>query len=222
MRYFGPKKTNIIFAADLPSLDGNLKLLDQIVEFIDVIKVCSPLIYEESAKSIRILADRYKKPIFADLKIADIPYTSANVIRMVRDKGGKAAMVHGFIGADGIMECLDAAREDLGIIIQLELTNPGGLLFTQPIANDVAKLASSLGVYGTQAPGNRPERIKAIRNIIGPEKIIVCCGVGHQGGTLSSVLESGGDYAIIGRAIHQSTDPVKAIQQILRTKNKEV
>ena len=70
MKYFGPKDTNIIFAADLPSLDRNLKIIDQIIEYIDVIKVCSPLIYEESAKAIRILADRYKKPVFADLKIA--------------------------------------------------------------------------------------------------------------------------------------------------------
>jgi len=215
MKFLGTPKSHIIFAADLPTLDENLKVIDEIQHQIDVIKVCSPLIYGESVKAIQKLADRYNKPIFADLKVADIPYTSASIVKMVRDNGGKAVMVHGFIGIDGIEECLKAADDKIGIIIQLELTNPGGILFTQPIADDIAKLSSTLNIYGTQAPGNRPDRIRAIRNIIGPEKIIVCCGVGYQGGTLKGVIESGGDYAIIGRAIYKAPSPLEAVQSIL-------
>ena len=126
-------------------------------------------------------------------------------------------MLHGITGIDSIEACVTAASDDLGIILQLELTNPGGKMFTQNFAEDIAKLAPMLGVYGVQAPGNRPNRIAKIRNIVGNELVIVCCGVGKQGGKFSQVMQSGGNYAIVGRAIYESKDPLKAVSKIINS-----
>jgi orotidine-5'-phosphate decarboxylase len=213
--YFGSRKTSIILAADLPTLDDNLSLIDRVADHVDVIKIASPLVYREGARAIRAVADRSHKPVFADLKVADVPHTDARIVDLVRRFGGAAVMVHGFVGPDALEDCMEAARDQIGIIVQLELTNPGGAMFTQPIAEDMARLAREIGVYGVQAPGNRPDRIRAIRGVVGPEMTVVCCGVGAQGGTYGTVLASGGTYAIIGRSIYEAADPVRAIYQIL-------
>jgi orotidine-5'-phosphate decarboxylase len=214
-KILGEKRTGLIFAADLPSFDENARVLDVISEYVDVIKVCNPLVMREGAATIRKLADRYGKPVFADLKVADVPHTSAQIVKIVADNGGSAVMVHGFVGPDGISECMEAAGDNVGIIVQLELTNPGGKLFTAPIANDMARLAADMGVYGTQAPGNRPNRIAEIRDIIGPDPVIVCCGVGAQGGKHNEVMQAGGTYSIVGRAIYNAEDPVQAVTAVL-------
>lgn len=213
--YFGTWKTGIIFAADLPSSEDNFRILDEIHENIDVIKLSGFLALKESVSCIRKFKERYNKPIFADFKVADVPHTNEKIIELVKDQGGDAVMVHGIIGPDGIDSCIRAADGKLGIIMQIELTNPGGLVFTSPIATDLAKMAANSAVYGVQAPGNRPDKISKIREIVGPEKTIVCCGVGYQGGSYQSVLNAGGNYPIIGRAIYESDKPREAIKHLL-------
>ncbi|MCE9531286.1 MAG: orotidine 5'-phosphate decarboxylase [Planctomycetes bacterium] len=134
----------------------------------------------------------------------------------MKEAGAAAVMVHGIVGPDAIQDCIDTAAGELGVIVQLELTHPGGLIFTQPIAADMAAAAAVLDIFGVQAPGNRPERIREIRAIVGPEPIIVCCGVGAQGGTYHQALKAGGTYVIVGRAIYNAADPKKAVQALLR------
>ena len=215
-KYFGSWKSGIIFAADLPSSEDNYRVLDEIHEDIDVIKLSGFLALKESVQCIRKFKDRYNKPIFADFKVADVPHTNEKIIEMVKDQGGNAVMVHGIIGPDGIESSIRAANGEIGIIMQIELTNPGGLIFTSPLAADLAKMASQTDVYGVQAPGNRPDKIAKIRSIVGPQKTIVCCGVGYQGGTYRSVLNAGGNYSIIGRAIYEAEKPKESIKQLMK------
>ncbi|MCE9531287.1 MAG: orotidine 5'-phosphate decarboxylase [Planctomycetes bacterium] len=46
--FFGSPRSRIIFAADLPSEAENCRILDQIAEEVDVIKVNVPLILRET------------------------------------------------------------------------------------------------------------------------------------------------------------------------------
>lgn len=213
--YFGSWITGIIFAADLPTSEENFRILDLIYDRIDVIKLSGFLALKESISCIRAFKERYQKPIFADFKVADVPHTNEKIVEIVRDQGGDAVMVHGIVGPDGIESCIKASKGELGIIMQIELTHPGGLMFTSPMAQDLAQLASCTEVYGVQAPGNRPDKIGKIRQIVGPKKTIVCCGVGAQGGTYHGVLTAGGNYPIIGRAIYEAKQPREAIQQLM-------
>lgn len=213
--FFGTPNTRIMFAADLPTYDGNARILDQVSDAIDVIKINCPLVYREGLRVISRLQDRFQRPVFADLKVGDVPHTNAAIVALARDAGAAAIMVHAFTGPDGIEAAIEASQQKLGIICQIELTNPGGKIFNAPISNDMAKLAGSCRIFGVQAPGNRPDRIAAIREIVGPERTIVCCGVGAQGGNYGKVINSGGSYAIIGRAIYNAPDPAKAVHAIL-------
>lgn len=75
-----------------------------------------------------------------------------------------------------------------------------------PLAERMARLAADVGATGVVAPATRPERIRAIRSIIG-ERIIISPGVGAQGGSAGSALEAGVDYLIVGRSIYEARVP---------------
>jgi orotidine-5'-phosphate decarboxylase len=189
--------------------------LEHIRELIDAIKVPNALALQEGASVYSRFSDKFGLPVFADLKIADVPHTNAEIVRVACDRGASAVMIHAFVGPDGILAALDAANGRAAVIAQLELTSPGGVVFNSPITEGMAELAANLGVDGVQAPGNRPIRIRQIRKIVGSEVGIVCCGVGIQGGQFRDVVKSGADYAIIGRAIYQADDPGLALKSLL-------
>jgi orotidine-5'-phosphate decarboxylase len=204
-----------MFAADKPTLSENCQVLDWVADRVDVIKISTALVFKESPSVVQRLKERYGLPVFADVKIADVPHTCRAITQSMKDVGADAVMVHGIVGPDAIQDCIDTAGGKLGVIVQLELTHPGGLMFTQGIAEDMAAAASALDIFGIQAPGNRPNRIRAFRAIVGPGATIVCCGIGAQGGKYKEALDAGGDYAIIGRAIYDAEDPSAAVDRIL-------
>lgn len=216
-KFFGQIRSGIIFAADLLDEEACLKICRCIRHHVDVIKLASPLIFKHGMDVARRISDATELPIFLDVKIADVPHTDFQIVELARAAGVSAVMVHGYIGPDGVLACMDAARDELGVIVQGELTHPGGEVFSAAIADDIAIMAQGLGVYGVQAPGNRPSRIRAVRNIVGAEPIIVCCGVGAQGGTFGGVQSAGADYAIIGRAIYNAQDPLRSIEELRGT-----
>jgi orotidine-5'-phosphate decarboxylase len=216
--YFGVPRSHIILAADKPTYEENCRVVEQVHDKIDVIKISTALVLQESPRVVKRLQDRFGLPVFADMKIADVPHTCCAIVGVMKEAGANAVMVHGFVGPDAIQDCIEEADGKLGVIVQLELTHPGGLLFTQPIAEDMASAAASLDIFGVQAPGNRPQRVSAIRSIVGDDVAVVCCGVGAQGGKYGEVLAAGGDYAIIGRAIYNADDPAAAVEDILAGK----
>jgi orotidine-5'-phosphate decarboxylase len=77
----------------------------------------------------------------------------------------------------------------------------------------MAEMGVRCGVAGFIAPATRPDRIRSIRSIAGDLKIL-SPGVGAQGGSASSAISAGADYAIVGRAIYGAKDPVSAASAI--------
>ena len=75
-----------------------------------------------------------------------------------------------------------------------------------PAAEEMARLGVECGVSGFIAPATRPDRIRAIREVVGDRKIL-SPGVGAQGGKASDAIAAGATYAIVGRAIYGSEDP---------------
>ncbi|HWJ60979.1 MAG TPA: orotidine-5'-phosphate decarboxylase [Acidimicrobiales bacterium] len=216
MNHFGTRTTGLMLAADLPSFEENARVLDAVKGDVDVIKVGTPLVLTEGIDVIRRFRDRFGKPVFADLKVADVPHTNAKLIRAAAGAGAAAVMVHGVIGFAGLKDAVAAAEGEVGIIVQVELTNEGGDRFTKDHAVDVIALGTLAGVYGFQAPGNRPERVREFREAAGDDAVLVCCGVGRQGGNFQEAVAAGGTYPIVGRAIYEADDPAAACAAILR------
>ena len=86
-------------------------------------------------------------------------------------------------------------------------------MFTAKHAEEMARLGVECGAKGFIAPATRPERIAAIREIIG-DRLILSPGVGAQGGSASSAIKAGADYVIVGRAIYKADDPKAVAKSI--------
>jgi orotidine-5'-phosphate decarboxylase len=78
----------------------------------------------------------------------------------------------------------------------------------------MARLAVEVGAAGVVAPATRPERIKAIRSIMG-DRIIISPGVGAQGGSADAALRAGADYLIVGRSIYEAKEPEVSAKKLL-------
>src|SRR3989344_2705267 len=79
--------------------------------------------------------------------------------------------------------------------------------------------AAKLGVEHIVAPGNKPERLKLIREWIkqsGKEIFISSPGIDTQGGSAKDAVSAGADYPIIGRQIANSADPAKEVEKIYK------
>lgn len=217
--YLGIPKNNLILALDSKNREDSLTVMSKCHDLIDAIKLNYPLILSEGISIIGDLKDKFKLPILGDFKVADVPVTNNRIVKIAKNAGLDAIMVHGFIGSDAIQAIMEVANNEIGVIIVTELTHPGGLEFTSEHAHQFAELCVLLDCYGIQAPGTRPEKIRELRRIIGQDKIIVSCGIGVQGGKFKEAIEAGADFGIIGRDIYNAPNPRKAAENFIREKN---
>ncbi len=193
----------------LDETDG-LKALDvagKVCGIVDAVKINWPLVLSEGPGMISRLAEM--TDVICDFKVADIPNTVRLIVENAVSRGASAVIVHAFTGDDSLRAAVEAAS-GAEIYAVTEMSHPGGRMFTAPHAEEMARLGVECGVDGFIAPATRPDRIKAIRSVVGPSKKILSPGVGAQGGKASDAIAAGADYAIVGRAIYGAEDPAAA------------
>jgi orotidine-5'-phosphate decarboxylase len=207
------KNTCLILALDVTDREEALRIAEDVLEFVDAIKVGYPLILAAGLEIIGELA-RFT-PVIADLKVADIPNTNRLICEQVFKAGADSIIVQGFTGRDSLDACLEVASEyRKDVFVVSEMSHPGGAEFLQPVAEAIAKMAAEAGAFGLVAPATRPERVKKIREIIGDELAIISPGVGAQGGKASDVIAAGADWVIVGRSIYNSESPKETSREI--------
>ncbi|HEX7391553.1 MAG TPA: orotidine-5'-phosphate decarboxylase [Thermoplasmata archaeon] len=203
------KKNRVILALDVTSRSDALRVVSEVKDHVDAIKVNWPLILAAGPDIIRDMSR--VKDVICDLKIADIPNTNRLIVEQVMSRGASAVIAHGFAGEDSVKACVESARGQVFVVT--EMSHPGGKEFTAPVADRLAALAKSAGARGIVAPATRPERIGELRRIVGSLEII-SPGVGAQGGKASDAIRAGADYVIVGRAIYESGDPKGAAKKL--------
>ena len=196
------KKNRIILALDVTSRADAMRVVEAVKGYVDAIKINWPLVLATGPDIIREMSR--VRDVICDFKIADIPNTNKLIVEQAMSRGASAVICHGFTGDDSVKACVDAAKGQVFVVT--EMSHPGGKQFTAPLADKLAALAKSAGARGIVAPATRPERIAALRKIIGDLEII-SPGVGAQGGKASDAIRAGADYIIVGRAIYDATDP---------------
>jgi orotidine-5'-phosphate decarboxylase len=89
------------------------------------------------------------------------------------------------------------------------MSHPGATeFFRGGIAEKIARMAIECGADGIIAPATRPERVKALRKIVGNRKIL-SPGVGAQGGDADAVADLVNGI-IVGRQIYTAEKPGEA------------
>jgi orotidine-5'-phosphate decarboxylase len=203
------RRTRVILALDVTSGEEAMRVVEAVADHIDAVKTNWPLTLAAGPEIITEISK--VKPVVCDMKIADIPNTNRLIVEQAMLRGASAVICHGFPGEDSVKACVEASKGSVYVVT--EMSHPGGKQFTAPVADKLADIARATGARGIVAPATRPERIAALREIIGDLEII-SPGVGAQGGRASDALRAGADYVIVGRAIYQADDPREAARQV--------
>jgi orotidine-5'-phosphate decarboxylase len=201
--------SRLILALDVKDAGTALRLAKDCRDVVDAVKVGWPLTLSAGPQLISRLAA--EADVICDFKIADIPSISGTITAAAFALGAKGVICHGFAGEDTVQACVEAARGDVFVVT--EMSHPGGLQFTAPVAEDLAKIAVKAGATGIVAPATRPDRIKDLRGVVG-DLVILATGAGVQGGSPAKAIAAGADYVIVGRAITESPEPAKAARAI--------
>ena len=200
--------SRLVLALDETDPSKALEVARSVSDIVDAIKINWPLVVSAGPEMITKLSD-YSE-VICDFKVADIPNTVRLIVEGSVARGASAVIVHAFTGDDSLRAAVEAAG-DAEIYAVTEMSHPGAKLFTAQHAEEMARLGVECGASGFIAPATRPDRIRAIRAIVGDRKIL-SPGVGAQGGSAADAIRAGATYAIVGRAIYGSDDPRKAAE----------
>ena len=200
----------LILALDMTDPKRAFELAGSVRSHVDAVKVGWPLVLAGGLDVLRTLAK--SGYVLCDFKIADIPNTSRLIVEQAVDAGASGIICHGFVGEDSVRACVDAAGGK-DVFVLVEMSHPGGVEYTAKHAEDLARLATRTNATGIVAPATRPERVSALRAIIG-RKQILAPGVGAQGGKASEAIVAGADAVIVGRAIYEAANPAAAARAI--------
>lgn len=151
--------------------------------------------------------------VIADLKLADVPHVSGSVARELLGAGADAVIIHGFLGPDVVEEVVRSAGGS-GVIVVAETSNAGAALCYAGCSDEIARLARDAGADGIVAPATRPERISALRRVVGRDLAIIAPGVGAQGGDAAAATLAGADMIVVGRSIMRSGRPRAELERL--------
>jgi orotidine-5'-phosphate decarboxylase len=203
--------TRLVLALDETDRNKAVKIVNEVSEYIDAVKINWPLVLSSGPEMITELS-KYTD-VVCDFKVADIPNTVHLIVENAVNRGASAVIVHAFTGEDSLAEAVKTAGNEAEIYAVTEMSHPGGKTFTAIHAEEMARMGVKCGVAGFIAPATRPERVEAIRSIIGNRKIM-SPGVGAQGGSASYAISAGADYVIVGRTIYKSEDPAASAREL--------
>ncbi len=210
-------KNKMILALDVQNIEDALKIVEDVSEHINTAKIGYPLVLSEGLQSISTIKESFDFGIIADFKVADIPQINKKIADITFQAGADAIIVHGFVGEDSVLTCLDSAEEHDGDVFLLtEMSHPGSSMFLEKISEDIAKMGIKLGIDKFVAPATRLNRLKKIREIVGDDSFIIAPGVGIQGGDPENTLKFA-DAMIIGRSIYSSESPKDAVKSIINS-----
>ena len=212
------KRRGLIVALDLLDEDKAIKVAEEVEDFVDMLKVNYPLVLSAGLKIIERLSQI--KPVIADFKVADIPYTSKLIAEISFKSKAKALICHGFVGSDTVKAVLDVARMFNGeVYVVTELSSNGAREFMIMHSEKIALMAKELGCHGIIAPATRLDRVIKLRKIVGNLKIL-SPGIGAQKGNIEVAKYV--DYVIVGRSIYNAENPRKEAEHILDMINKSI
>ncbi len=211
--------TELILALDATEKKQAKRIAASCAPHIDAIKLGYPLILASGLPFAAEL-DSLDLPLIADFKVADIPNTNRLIAEQVFDAGFDSLICHGFPGKDSVQACVDTAADYGGsCFVVAEMSHPGATLFFHGgAAEKIARLAMECGADGIIAPATRPDRVKALRVIVGTRKIL-SPGIGAQGGDPAAIAKLV-DGIIVGRAIYEAGDPAAAAEAFAGIRNR--
>ena len=198
-------------------MDHALKVMDKVSDHLNTVKIGYPLVLEGGIDSISHIKEEFNCTVVADFKLADIPETNYKIADTTFEAGANALIVHGFVGRDSVVACLESAEKyGREIFLLTEMSHPGASQFIEPVSEEIAYMGVDMGITNYVGPSTRLDRLEKIREIVGESSFIISPGVGAQGGEPRDTLKFA-NALIIGRSIYLAKDPENALKCIIDT-----
>jgi orotidine-5'-phosphate decarboxylase len=226
----------LIFALDVADCDYAVELIETFSPHIEIFKVGLELHTHAGSKIIDEIHKRGKK-VFLDLKFHDIPTTVAKAGVAAARQGVFMFNVHASGGRDMMMKCRDdvvnvCLKENIAktrIIAVTVLTSMSQDVLRHEVGiqhslktqvRHLAGLALKAGLDGVVASA---QEAAMIRGHCGRGFLIVTPGIRpswsaaddqHRTMTPKQALREGADYLVMGRAILNHDNPLRAVELI--------
>jgi len=226
----------LILALDVADSGSALEIVDKFKDYINIFKVGLELFTTAGPGIVEEIQKRGKK-VFLDLKFHDIPNTVTKAALSATRLGVYMFNVHASGGFEMMRKCRDSVVEMclkenlerpkiLGVTVLTSLskeilTDELGIQYgLRTHVRHLSSLALKAGLDGVVASARE---VELIRNHCGKGFIIVTPGIrpswtppDDQKRTMTpkEAIREGSDYLVIGRAILQQPDPIKAVELI--------
>jgi orotidine-5'-phosphate decarboxylase len=226
----------MILALDVADSDSALEIVDKFKDYVNIFKVGLELFTTVGPGIVEEIQKRGKK-VFLDLKFHDIPNTVTKAALSATRLGVYMFNVHASGGFEMMRKCRDSVVEMclkenlerpkiLGVTVLTSLskeilTDELGIQYgLRTHVRHLSSLALKAGLDGVVASARE---VELIRNHCGKSFIIVTPGIrpswtppDDQKRTLTpkEAIREGSDYLVIGRAVLQQPDPIKAVELI--------
>ncbi len=229
-------KQKIIVAMDVPDIFTAQRLARPLAPYVGMFKVGKQLFTSSGPDSVRVIRD-VGGEVFLDLKYHDIPNTVAMAGLEAARLGVKMFNLHALGGPEMMSQAvsaLDAEYRDmpgkrpkiLAVTILTSSTQETlkAVGIEHPICNMVSGLATLAKVSGIDGIVCSPQEISLIRDVCGPNFLIVTPGIRPADAnandqkriaTPGAAIAAGADYLVIGRPITEAPDPVAAVEAIV-------
>lgn len=223
--------SRVLVALDVPSAEEAVRLARRLAPHVGGFKVGLELVMGPGAATIGVIAE-LGKPVFADVKLHDIPTTVGRAARQLGRLGARWVTVHASAGTPMLEAAVSGLAAGAG-------ADPAGVLAVTVMTSfDDATLAS-IGVIGSV--GRHTSRLAKLAAQSGAEGVI--CSVPQLGvvaevapgllrvtpgirpagadahdqrqiATPAEAARRGADWLVVGRPITRDPDPVAAVQRI--------
>jgi orotidine-5'-phosphate decarboxylase len=226
----------LILALDVSEHDYALEIVDKFNDYIGIFKVGLELYVSCGPKIIEDIHKKGKK-VFLDLKYHDIPNTVSKAAIAATKLGVSMLNLHTSGGLEMMKRCRDnvvelCLRENidrpkiLGVTVLTSLSREilrdelGIQYGLRTHVRHLAALALKAGLDGVIASARE---VELVRNHCGKGFLIVTPGIrpswtppDDQKRTMTpkEAIREGADYLVIGRAIMNQPDPLKAVELI--------
>jgi orotidine-5'-phosphate decarboxylase len=216
----------LIIALDFSSTREADALVAALGDSAGFYKVGMELFAAAGSDYLRSLTDRGKR-VFLDLKYYDIGETVKRAVAVAAKSGATFLTVHaiGQVMRAAVEGKGDSALKLLAVTVltsldEADLREMGHACTVSELVAMRVNLARKIGIEGIVAS---PLEARAIRNLAGPEAILVTPGVRSRGAaqgdqkrvaTPAEAIDDGADYLVIGRQVTRAADPVAAVAMI--------
>lgn len=215
--------SGIIVALDLSSVEIAKGLAERLTDSVAGFKVGLQLLTAVGPRAVEDIAS-LGKPVFADLKLHDIPNTVERAASNIADAGARWVTVHSSGGTEMIQAAV-AGMGGTGVLGVTMLTSLddtdlpaiGVSAGASQYVRSMARLAADAGAEGVVCS---PSEVGSLRDMGVPKFTPGVRPAGSERGdqrrvaTPEAAARAGADYLVIGRPITGADDPVAAAREI--------